>query len=210
MDPCVYLNPSNGVIMAVYVDDILILAPTNDLCQQTFDFLAKYFKMVNRGFPSTYLGLNITRTDRHHISIDQTGYIDRMLEKYDMTDCASERLPLHPPVKLHKSLPDDVRCDQEFYNSITGSINHLATKSRPDISFAISQLCQYNSDPSLDHLNAAFHLLRYIKGTRNFSIQYGGGDINPIGYADADFANRIEDRKSVSGYVFTLNNGMIM
>ena len=59
-------------------------------------------------------------------------------------------------------------------------------------------------------MNAALHLLRYLKGTRHFKINYGGGHLNPLGFPDADFANRIEDRKSVTGYVWFMNNGMIM
>jgi Reverse transcriptase (RNA-dependent DNA polymerase) len=99
--------------MAVFVDDILIAAPTNALCQSTFDSLAKHFKIQNRGSSATYLGVNISRPDRFHISINQSGYIDRMLKKYGMMHCAPERLPMNPSIKLYKSLPDDIRCDQQ-------------------------------------------------------------------------------------------------
>ena len=181
-----------------------------EICNTEFDLLAVHFTMINRGRPTIYLGMNINRPDLHHISIDQSGYIKRMLARFRMLDCRPESTPMNHALTLHKRLKDEAAADEKLYNQITGSVNHLAVYTRPDISFAVSQLCQYNSNPSVHHMNAALHLLRYLKGTIHFKIIYGGGHLNPLGFPDADFANRIEDRKSVTGYVWFMNNGMIM
>jgi len=49
-----------------------------------------------------------------------------------------------------------------------------------------------------------------VKGTINYQLTYGTINNNKlVGYADADYAADIDDRKSVSGYVFILNGGAI-
>jgi hypothetical protein len=209
-DPSIYYHSGKGIIIAVFVDDILILGKTIEACNTEYNLLAVHFTMVNRGSPTTYLGININRPNPNLISIDQSGYIDRMLARFRMLDCRPESTPTNYALTLHKRLDHEAAADTKLYNQITGSVNHLAVYTRPDISFTVSQLCQYNSNPSVIHMNAALHLLRYLKGTKHFKISYGGGHLNPLGFPDADFANRIEDRKSVTGYVWFMNNGMIM
>jgi hypothetical protein len=56
------------------------------------------------------------------------------------------------------------------------------------------------------HLQAAKRVLRYLQGSQNTHLTYkhNGGVTESIqGYSDADWASG-EDRKSISGYVFTL------
>jgi len=57
------------------------------------------------------------------------------------------------------------------------------------------------------HVNAAKHLLRYIKGTIDLHLKFSGKGNQPPkldGYADADYANDEDDRKSISGYCYFL------
>jgi hypothetical protein len=100
--------------------------------------------------------------------------------------------------------------DQTHYQELIGSLNHLAVYSRPDISFAVSKLAQFNSDPTLIHLRSAQHVLRYLQGTKDLAITYGNAkDLTPKGFADADWGSDKDDRKSMTGYVFIINNGPV-
>ena len=52
--------------------------------------------------------------------------------------------------------------------------------------------------------------LRYVQGTKSLMLTYSKSDSLEIeGYSDADFVGDIDDRKSMSGYVFTLAGGAI-
>ena len=52
--------------------------------------------------------------------------------------------------------------------------------------------------------------LRYAQGTKDYMLIYRRSDSLEIkGYSDADFAGDRDDRKSTSGYVFTLVGGAI-
>ena len=52
--------------------------------------------------------------------------------------------------------------------------------------------------------------LRYLQGTKGLMLTYRRSDSLQVeGYSDSDFAGDIDDRKSTSGYVFTLAGGAI-
>ena len=52
--------------------------------------------------------------------------------------------------------------------------------------------------------------LRYVRGTTGLMLTYRKIESIEIeGYSDSDFAGDVDDRKSMSGYIFTLANGAI-
>ena len=60
------------------------------------------------------------------------------------------------------------------------------------------------------HVTAVKRVFRYLNGTRNLGITYQPtSDTEILGFTDADWAQDISDRKSTSGYVFTLSGGAI-
>jgi hypothetical protein len=73
----------------------------------------------------------------------------------------------------------------------------------------VGAVSRFNSNYGLSHWKAVKRVLRYLKGTKHYTLEYkrGAGDIR--GFCDADWANDINDRRSVTGYVFTLNGGAI-
>ena len=123
---------------------------------------------------------------------------------------ASTPFPSHAQ-HLHKRDYDpdhpDPEGDQTLYREVVGSLNHAAVWTRPDIAYSISKLSRFLHDPSIMHVNAAKHLLRYIKGTLDLHLKFSGKSNQPPkldGYADADYANDEDDRKSISGYCYFL------
>jgi len=206
-DTSIYMR--DDIILAVYVDDILIAAPSIESCNAIINELTRHIEIINKGEVKSFLGLNIVRNhEQHTISISQPGYIDRLLAKFKMTNAKSAHTPFSPSTKLKAATPYDTRCNIELYQELTGSLNHLAVFSRPDITFAVSKLSKYKANPTTTHFKAALHVLRYLKGTRNYCIVYRKSTTIPImdilGYADSDFASDEDDRKSYTGYVFII------
>jgi transposase InsO family protein len=211
-DPSIYFHRQLGMVLAVFVDDILVCGPNEFICQEFYKAISQFFKMEYKGSVSSFLGLNIIRTSEY-IAINQIGYIDQMLERFQMVNCKTAKTPLNPSLPLRKATATDKRTDQKSYQELTGSLNHAAVFSRPDIAFAVSKLSQFNSDPTETHMKAARHVLRYLKGTKDYSIVYGNAqgtdDLSIIGYADADHGGDKDDRKSTTGYIFMINNGAV-
>jgi hypothetical protein len=165
--------------------------------------------MENLGPPKTFLGLNILRSNGE-ISINQTEYIDRIMKRFQMETTATASTPLQPSLPLLTARPNDKKANQQLYQEIVGSLNHIAVFSRPDISCAVSQHSQFNKDPSETHLKVARHVLRCLNFTRHWRNTYGNAKTLYIrGYADANWGGDRNDRKSTMGYVFVTNNGAV-
>jgi hypothetical protein len=76
--------------------------------------------------------------------------------------------------------------------------------------FSVNTLSQYMVDPRKVHWIAAKHILKYLKGTIEYGLQYLQGDQAKLsGYTDSDWAGSAIDRKSTSGCCFTLGLGVI-
>src|SRR5438046_6503625 len=110
---------------------------------------------------ASFVGLNITRNwEEHSISINQPGYIDRLLARFNMINAKTTSTPLEPGCQLLKATQPDKLCDPTRYQELTGSLNHLAVFSRPDISFAVSKLAHFNENPTMTHCKASLRVIR--------------------------------------------------
>ena len=86
---------------------------------------------------------------------------------------------------------------------------YLSVCTRPDISQAVGALARYMAHTTTAHWQAAKGVLRYLAGTSDYGIIFGGHEITLDAYTDADFAGDIDTRRSTTGYVFILNGGAI-
>lgn len=95
------------------------------------------------------------------------------------------------------------------YRKLIGALIYLTNTTRPDISFAVSKLSRYCSNPGKIHWIAAKRVLRYLKGTANYGILYEKRNQKIHAYTDSDWAGDTEDRKSCSGYAVMFAGGPI-
>jgi hypothetical protein len=152
------------------------------------------------------------------IKIDQQAYIGSMLKRFDMHDANKRDTPAIPKVRLTKASCPKVPNKQltKAYQQLVGSLMYVSCSTRPDTAYAVNSCAQFMSNPGLPHLEAAKHILRYLKGTKNVGITYSKQTdpklINTlVGYVYADHAGDpgLNDCKSVRGYVLLLNGGAI-
>ena len=96
------------------------------------------------------------------------------------------------------------------YASAIGSIMYIIISTHPDVSYALSVISRYQSDPGESHWIAVKNILKYLRRTKNVLLVYGGEEELVItGYTDASFQTDKDDSKSQSGYVFTINGGAV-
>ena len=98
---------------------------------------------------------------------------------------------------------------QLLYASVMGSLMFAMICTRQNIVQAVGAISQYMADPGREHWEVVKGILRYIKGTTNVALCYGGSDFTIKGYVDLDFAGDLDKRKSTLGYVFTLAGGAV-
>ena len=94
------------------------------------------------------------------------------------------------------------------YASVVGSIMYIMICTRPDLAHVISVTSRYMADPGKEHWNDLKWILRYMKYTRDWGIVFNGCDKVSeevvVGYCDADYATNLDNRKSQTGYLFTM------
>ena len=96
------------------------------------------------------------------------------------------------------------------YESAVGSLLYLSTRTRPDITFAVSNVAKFCTKPTKEHWTAVKRILRYLKGSLNFGLVYTKClSKECIGYSDADWGGDYDDHKSTSGYMFQIGETAI-
>ncbi|XP_057671346.1 uncharacterized protein LOC130903102 [Diorhabda carinulata] len=95
------------------------------------------------------------------------------------------------------------------YQELIGSLKYLAVMTRPDISHAVSLLSQYNNSYTKLHWQYVKRVLRYLKGTADFSMKFSKNNSKLTVFTDADWGADKKDRKSFTGYVFKLSGGSV-
>ena len=81
---------------------------------------------------------------------------------------------------------------------------------RPDIYYIVNALSQFMSDLKHIHWVDAKHVLRYVQGTITYGLRYtSSSGVLLVGYVDSDWAGSVVDRKSTSGYCFSMGSAMI-
>ncbi|KAJ8463023.1 hypothetical protein ONZ51_g10516 [Trametes cubensis] len=214
MPESTYIGDIRGdsvTIIVLYVDDLLLMGDKPGHIKATKEALMKQFKMTDLGPVSRFLGLNIVRDRKARtIDIDQIDYIQSVLERFDMADCKPARTPLPAGAVLEKSSHTAAEHSRKRYQSLIGSLLYATLGTRPDISFAVQKLSQYNSNPSDAHWNYAKYVLQYLQGTKDYRLRYyGASNDGLLGYSDSDWAEDRDDRRSTGAYVFLMAGGAI-
>jgi len=195
------------LIIAVYVDDLIIASSNDQALNKLKIDLQKCFNMKDLGNLNYCLGTNFCQKDGI-ITLNQKKYIQDLLTKFNMQDCKTVSTPMEVGTKLEKRTSEEQ--ENLPYQNLIGSLMYLSVASRPDISFAVSYLSQFNNCYSNQHWIAAKRVLRYLKGTMDMNLIYKKTGNQIIGFADADWASCTVDRRSYTGYCFMFAGGIII
>lgn len=210
IDQCIYYKHShqNTIILAVWVDDIMIFSSNATMCTKLKNELSTHFKMKDLGEAKSLLGMNITRYPDGSLSIDQRHYISTVLKRFNMEECNSVNTPLDPNQKLSEELCPKTDAEKREmakvpYQEAIGCIMYAAQISRPDVCFAVSVLSRYNNNYGRAHWAAVKRVFRYLKGTIDYKLIFSSKQNDEmVGYCDADWASDLDKRRSTTGYVF--------
>jgi hypothetical protein len=193
------------LLIAIYVDDMIIIGKDIAEIDRIKDELRQKFDMTDLGEIKTLLGMEILRFQDGSVFLHQDRYLTDLLQRYHMGGST----PISTPI-AHVSLPEGEDIDITEYQSRTGSLMWPSLATRPDFCYAAGYLGRFNSCPKASHSTAQKRIMRYIKGSLNMGILYDATSKEGlIGYSDADYGGDLQDRKSTSGMVFTLFGGAI-
>lgn len=208
----IYVKSSGNDInlIGLYVDDMVLACSSMDNMKMVINHLNQHVEAVDRGPVSFYLGMQIEReSDRGAISIHQMKYVERLLEKWNMTNCNSSSTIATSGTVLKKCIGECTEPVYNEYQSLIGELMYLAVISRPDIAHIVAKLSQFNSHAHREHFLAAKHVLRYLKGHPKGIITFSPNQEKLVCFTDADWGSDSTDRKSFSGSVLLLAGGAI-
>eukprot|EP00253_Pinus_taeda_P001771 PITA_01771 len=135
--------------------------------------------MTDLGLLHYCLRVEVWQTE-NNIFLSQSKYARNLVDRFRMQDCKPTTTPTKPGVKLSAQSSSPF-VDETIFRQLVGNLIYL-TATRPDISFAMS------------------YISRFIVQILHSMVS---------SYTDSDWAGSVDDRKSTTGYVFSLGSGAV-
>jgi hypothetical protein len=124
--------------------------------------ILKEWKGKDLGPIDCFIGFEIIRNRRNRtLTITQSTFIQKLLERTKMTNANSTSLPIPAGIVL-KLVDDDSLLEGDeitVYRQIVGSVLYLLNNTRPDMLYAIGQLARFMSKPAVIYLQMCKQLL---------------------------------------------------
>lgn len=210
-DHSVYFSSTktSAIILGLYVDDGLLCCSSKAVMKSLLKEMRQLFE-IQIGSPDCFVGLEIKRDrEKKVIQVSQRGYIERILKRFNMSECKPVVTPGDTTVKLTKTMSTSTEDGNEDMSSVpyreaVGSLMFLMHCSRPDISFEVTKVAQFCEKPLPGHWTRVKRILRYLRGTLDFSLFYGCQDSDQVtltAYCDSDWAGDPETRRSTTGFL---------
>jgi hypothetical protein len=193
--------------LLIYVDDIILAGNSISEFDRIKHIMDKAFRIKDLGQLKYFLGIEVAHSQQG-ITICQRKYCLDLLHTTGLTGSKPASTPLDPSTKLSQDSSAAFE-DVEGYKRLIGKLLYLTT-TRPDISFVVQQLSQYLSSHTITHYDTAWRVVRYLKGSPGRGLFFPrASNLQILGFADADWANCTDTRRSTSGYYFFLGSSLI-
>ena len=100
-DKCVYYHygGGQGVILCLYVDDILIFGTSTTVTDEIKSFLSRCFDMKDLGLADVILNIKLMKNE-NGITLSQSHYTEKVLSRFGFADCKIAPTPYDESVKL--------------------------------------------------------------------------------------------------------------
>ncbi len=172
--------------IGLYVDDMVYYSVTDAVERRFEEILAAKFKISFMGVVNWFLGTHFTWLDlpdgEISLHMSQVAFAQNLVERH-----RQQHINVNPRATPYRSgLPIDsipgapiedfedptFLRRREMYQSIVGSLNWLATNTRPDLAPITSFLAAYNNNPSQGHVDAALYAIKYLRQTVDYGIAF--------------------------------------
>ena len=108
-----------GVILCLYVDDILIFGTNIDVINEVKSILSKSFDMKDLGEADVILNIKLIKVE-NGITLSQSHYVEKILSRFGYVNSKPSPTPYDPSVIFRKN--KKIAKDQLRYSQIIGSV----------------------------------------------------------------------------------------
>ena len=216
--PCVFRRKGTAnryAYLLVYVDDILVLAPSTGERDVIMEELKSLYDLRISERVELFLGVQLKWTldsngRIHTLSMMQPLYTESVLRRFGLEESKPARTPMVESFFSGLAAEEDKSVvEVKRYEQMIGSLLYLALRTRPDIAVAVSILARFQKAPTQYCHRAAKRLLRYLRGTSEYGLRYVRGERKLHGFVDSDYAGDTVDRKSMTGFVLKLGDATV-
>jgi hypothetical protein len=210
---CCYIF-NDKVLLIVYVDDIILFGKTEKDISLVINLLGEKFDIKELGKTKKLLGI-VFEERENELLLHQNSYIEKICNLYKEYQFPLSSLPIVKGQVLTKldcpsSKVEVAEMAMLPYRNILGCLSFLANRTRPDISYAVNILSQFQENPGLKHFNCLLKLLGYVEATQNYKLKLSAiNEQKLVCYSDADFAANRDDRVSIGGIIALLDGNPI-
>ena len=201
-------------VVAVHVDDCTIAASSLALVEDLKRRMSEHVEITDMGELHWLLGIEVKRDrEERTISLSQRSYIDSIARQFGFDDLKPISTPMDPNVKLSTSQNPSTATEFAVmhhipYREAVGALMYAMLGMPPDISFMTTTVAKFSNNPRLPHWEAVKRVYRYLNGTKDLRLTFGGETKVLMGYADAD-GSMAEDHRAISGYAFLIDGGAV-
>lgn len=187
------------------MDDIIITGSNSNFLKDFIKQLNLVFALKDLGRLHYFLGIEVHR-DSSGMYLKQAKYISDLL-KFKMEHASPCPTPM--VTGRHFIAGGEPMKNATTFRQAIGALQYL-TNTRPDISYSVNKLSQYMSAPCVEHWHGIKRILRYLRGTMNYSLHIKpSADLDLNGFSDADWATSPDDRKSMAGHCVFLGESLV-
>ncbi|XP_054812205.1 uncharacterized mitochondrial protein AtMg00810-like [Prosopis cineraria] len=194
-------------LLLVYVDDVILAGNDTAEIHRIKVFLDAKFKIKDLGPLKYFLGLEIARSNAG-LSVCQRKFALDILSDCRVLAARLVSTPMDRSTKLSQDSGSSLE-DPSVYRRLVGRLLYLTT-TRPDLSYAVSQLSQFISAPRTTHLQAAYRVLGYLKSCPGRGLFFHAhSDFKLKAFCDSDWAGYPDARRSITGFCVYLDQALI-
>ena len=199
------------VIIVVHVDDCTIAASTLSLIDELKMQIRKHVEITDLSKLHWLLGIEVMRNcEEWTIALSQWSYLESITRRFGFDELKPVSSPMEPHIKLTNTQSPSTGAEYAAmqhipYREAVSLLMYAALGTHPDISYAISTVSRFCSNPGTPHWEAIHRIYRYLIGTKDLQLTYGWTRKPLQGYTDAD-GSMSEDRKAISGYAFLIDS----
>ncbi|XP_019414575.1 PREDICTED: uncharacterized protein LOC109326339 [Lupinus angustifolius] len=197
----ILITSTYKLFVLVYVDDIIVSGSSKSQVHNIIDKLSHNFALKRLGLLDYFLGIEVTHLPDGSLFLSQAKHVSDLLQMANMLSAKPSTTPMGTSCKLTKSGSNSFE-DPSLYRSIVGALQY-ATITRPDLTFSVNKVCQFMSQPRIQHWSAVKRILRYLQGFTSFGLHIRPATssipLSVMACCDADWAADPDDRKSISG-----------
>lgn len=204
-EKCVFINKDSTLILALYVDDGILVSDKENKIEKLVNSLKIHFEIKVEKNPEIFLGLEI-RKKENGMKLTQVNYVEKILQRFNMENSK----PIDTPCEM--KIRQSSRAAENFpFREAVGNLLYLTTRTRPDIAFSVNLSSRYMENPTKEDVASVKRIMKYLVGSKNYGVMYNKTDNEDIidAFCDADYAGDEDTRRSTTGYIIFFGGGPI-